>query len=123
MTINNCIAPAILILILLASIATKAAEAQSNMPTLHWSQLPSLPDAEGFASPFAGVSGNALIVAGGANFLDKRPWDGGIKKWYDSTFILKEPKATWQTGPALPRPIAYGVSITYNDSIICIGGG
>ena len=42
-----------------------------------WTRLPSLPDPEGFASMFAGVSGGALLAAGGANFADKKPWDGG----------------------------------------------
>ncbi|MEY4484644.1 MAG: hypothetical protein RL693_2096, partial [Verrucomicrobiota bacterium] len=31
--------------------------------TLSWEKLTALPDPEGFASPFAGVSGEALIVA------------------------------------------------------------
>src|SRR5262245_23532811 len=35
-----------------------------------WTQLPPLPDREGFAGAFAGVTGGALIVAGGANFPD-----------------------------------------------------
>ena len=100
-----------------------AAGPAPQVPQLHWSQLAPLPDREGLASPFAGASGGALVVAGGANFPDKRPWEGGIKKWYDSTFILKDPTASWQSGPALPRPIAYGVSISYNNSLICIGGG
>src|ERR1043166_8747887 len=34
---------------------------------LQWQKLPPIPDAEGFAGAFAGVSGGALIVAGGAN--------------------------------------------------------
>ena len=56
---------------------------------LVWKQLPPIPDREGFAGSYAGVSGNALLVAGGANFPDKRPWEGGTKIWYDRVFVLE----------------------------------
>jgi len=42
--------------------------AQSETPTLNWKQLSNIPDRVGFRAPFAGVSGDALLVAGGANF-------------------------------------------------------
>ena len=43
-----------------------------------WSEAKQLPDPEGFAGPYAGVSGGALIVAGGSNFPGgKRPWGAG----------------------------------------------
>ena len=63
-----------------------------NTHAVHWSSLPNLPDAEGFASPFAGVAGGALLVAGGANFPNKRPWDGGHKVWYDIIYALTRPE-------------------------------
>ena len=56
-----------------------------------WGQLPPLPDRHGFAGGFAGVSHDALIFAGGANFPDAPPWDGGKKVWYDSIFVLAQP--------------------------------
>jgi N-acetylneuraminate epimerase len=97
--------------------------AMTNTVTLEWKELPALPDREGFATPFAGVSGGALIVAGGANFPDKRPWEGGKKIWYDSAFILEDPKGQWKPGFKLPRPNAYGVSINTDKGVLCIGGG
>ena len=60
--------------------AAERADASSSS-LLEWTQLPSIPDREGFAGPFAGVSGGALLVAGGANFPDKKPWEGGTKVW------------------------------------------
>ena len=60
-----------------------------------WTRLPSLPDKEGFAGSFAGVSNGALIVAGGANFPDKKPWEGGGKVWYDTVFVLQRPDGEW----------------------------
>jgi len=89
---------------------------------IQWSQLPPLPDAEGFAGCFAGVSGGALLVAGGANIVGER-WANPLqKKWYDSGFVLEEPKGEWRAGFKLPRPLGYGVSITTQDGLICIGG-
>lgn len=90
---------------------------------LTWTQLPALPDAEGFASAFAGVSHDALLVAGGANFPGKRPWEGGTKVWYDRVFVLPSPQGAWIDAGRLPRPLAYGVSITTPSGIVCAGGG
>lgn len=90
---------------------------------LAWTQLPPLPDREGFAAPFAGVSNGALVVAGGANFADKRPWEGGTKSWYDHVFVLEAPGSAWKSAGRLPRPIAYGVSATARDGVVCAGGG
>jgi N-acetylneuraminate epimerase len=90
---------------------------------LKWTRLPSLPDRNGFAGAFAGVSGDALIVAGGANFPVKLPWEGGTKVWYYSVFVLDEPRGEWRSGFKLPRPNAYGVSLTTSNGIACIGGG
>jgi len=99
-----------------------------DLQVLDWKPLPSLPDAHGFAGAFAGVSGNALIVAGGANFPGGRPWDGAEKIWHDDIFVLaagkgKETRAKWRTGFKLPRPLAYGVSITTDEGVVCLGGG
>ncbi len=90
---------------------------------LHWTQLPSVPDAEGFASPFAGISNDALLVGGGANFPAKRPWEGGVKIWYDTVFALPGPDSEWRVAGRLPRPCAYGISVTHGGGVICAGGG
>jgi N-acetylneuraminic acid mutarotase len=91
--------------------------------TLQWERLPPLPDTEGFAGSFAGVSHAALIVAGGANITGPRWADPFHKVWYDSAFVLPRPEGPWQSGFKLPRPCAYGVSVTAGDSLVCIGGG
>src|SRR3954464_11302215 len=92
----------------------------SSMPAqeIRWSRLPSIPDREGFAYPFAGVSNGTLVVAGGANFPDKRPWEGGIKRWYDMVFALNRPGGEWKRVGTLPRPLGYGVSITTENGIL-----
>lgn len=85
-----------------------------------WSQLPSLPDKEGFAGCFAGVSDGYLLVAGGANFPDKKPWENGKKVWYDDVYAYID--RNWKTIGKLPRPLGYGVSITTPAGVVCIGG-
>ena len=105
--------------VLLLSNVSSAAEANV---ALHWNQLPSLPDPIGVAAPFAGVSGGALLVAGGANFPDKAPWEGGRKVWHDMVLVLEQPNGPWKVAGRLPRPLAYGVTVTYGDEIICAGG-
>jgi N-acetylneuraminic acid mutarotase len=90
---------------------------------LNWEELPSIPDKEGFAGMYAGVSGGALICMGGANFPDRMPWEGGKKVWYDRIYILEKGASSWKVASEkLPRPMAYGVSVTYNDRIILAGG-
>jgi N-acetylneuraminic acid mutarotase len=109
------------------SIPDVAADAQTPndgvmKTSLRWDQLPPIPDAEGFASPFAGVSGGALIVAGGANIPADKWADVFVKKWYDSIFVLDRPDGAWKSGFKLPRALGYGVSATVEDRLICIGG-
>lgn len=89
---------------------------------LVWSELPSLPDEHGFAGAFAGVSGGYLIVAGGANFPDGPPWRGGAKVWHNSVFALESPDKEWRPIGRLPIPLGYGVSVTWKDVILCVGG-
>ncbi|NIP97188.1 MAG: hypothetical protein GWO24_28645, partial [Akkermansiaceae bacterium] len=47
---------------------------------IEWDRLPDLPDGEGFAGVFAGLARDGdkdiLVVAGGANFPEGRPWEG-----------------------------------------------
>ncbi|MSR32069.1 MAG: galactose oxidase [Gemmataceae bacterium] len=91
-------------------------------PAQEWKKISPLPDREGFASPFAGVSHGSLLLAGGANFPGKKPWEGGIKSWHDSIFILEKPNGQWKSAGKLARPLAYGISASFNNRVICVGG-
>lgn len=88
-----------------------------------WRRLPSIPERKGVAGAFAGVSGGALLVAGGANFPNKKPWEGGEKAWSDAVFVLEKPEGDWKTAGKLPRQLGYGVSVTYRNAVVCVGGG
>ena len=89
---------------------------------LSWTALPPVPDELGFAGPFAGVHNDALIVAGGANF-PKPVWEND-KVWHDRVFVLTHTgdKYEWKDGGQLPRPIAYGASVSTKAGVVCMGG-
>lgn len=112
--------------ILFAGLAGTAAAAS-------WDELPSLPPpagqtrALGVAGPFAGVHRDALIVAGGANFPDRLPWDGGAKVWWDDIWVLErrpDGGVGWVSDRTfrLPRPLGYGVTISTPEGLVLIGG-
>ncbi len=107
------------------SLSTIAARPkQSEDALLEWSKLPPIPGEEGFSGMFGGVSVEKLIVAGGTNFNNKRgSSEGGHKKWSDLIYILDEPGSQWQlAAKRLPRALAYGVSVSFEDGIIFAGG-
>ena len=98
-----------------------------------WSQLPDLPPApgqaqqKGLAGAFSGVHQDALILAGGANFPQALPWEGGTKVWWDDIYVLVQQSSgnyRWLTNSSwkLPQPLAYGVSISTSKGLLCIGG-
>ena len=89
---------------------------------MEWRQASPLPDPVGVAAPFAGVSGGALVVAGGAQFPDRPPWEGGTKVWTDTVWVLERPEGTWIRAGRLPAPRAYGVSLTVAGRVLCLGG-
>lgn len=93
-----------------------------------WHRLPDLPDSVGVAGAFAGIHNNVFMVAGGANFPDAMPWEGGRKAFYDDIHILKKDStsANWlrdrPENSSLPHPLAYGATISTEAGLILIGG-
>src|SRR5690606_25770805 len=88
-----------------------------------WEQAAQVPDAVGFAGAYAGISDGHLLVAGGANFPEgTRPWSGGVKQWNDKIFALAEGERAWKEIGRLPRPMGYGVSLTWRNGLVILGG-
>lgn len=88
-----------------------------------WTYLPCIPDADGLAGIYAGVSCDVLLAAGGCNFPGgARPWTEGIKKWHSAVYLLDTPAGSWRRVGDLPRPVAYGISLSWNNRMICLGG-
>jgi cyclically-permuted mutarotase family protein len=73
------------------------------------------------------VHGGALVVAGGANFPDKLPWEGGTKVWWDDVWVLENvlganPQWIVDKRFKLPRRMGYGINVSTPDGVICAGG-
>ncbi len=78
----------------------------------------------GIAGPIIGIIGDKLIIAGGANFPDKMPWEGGIKQFAPELYIFKidGDKVSLQDQQYLTEAIAYVGSCSLNDAIYIAGG-
>jgi N-acetylneuraminate epimerase len=88
-----------------------------------WTTLNPIPDPIGFAGSFAGVSNEALIVAGGANFPDGgAPWTGSTKAWSNNIYVLEKPEGQWKLAGELPHTLGYGISINYKNGLVLLGG-
>lgn len=93
---------------------------------LDWQALPALP-VLGIAGAFVGVSGDELIVAGGANFPVKpneSVW-GASKVWRDEVYVLslsEDAPSEWKSGLRLNRPVAYGMTVSTPHGMVCMGG-
>ncbi len=113
------------ILLTVLCLLNMSANAQENKSIFFkWKEASPIPDADGFAGSYAGVSNGVLLVAGGSNFPDNgRPWTNSSKKWYDKIFMLDKPGGVWKEVGKLPRPMGYGVALTWKDGVICLGGG
>jgi N-acetylneuraminic acid mutarotase len=103
----------------------------SNTPVaMQWSvhsELPPLPGFEvqhGLAGSFSGISGGRLVIAGGANFPESPPWEGGVRRYWSDVYInsVDEP-GEWTVIPGgLGVHLAYGVSVTVPQGLLIIGG-
>ncbi len=96
--------------------------------TFEWEEMAPIPSANGsdvqhgLASPFAGYSNGAVIVAGGCNFPDAPVYEGGIKKYYNDIFVFDEDENEWITSSKYPYSVAYGASVSTDKGVVCIGG-
>lgn len=80
---------------------------------------------QGVSAPFSGVVKNWIIIAGGCNFPHTPAAQGGKKVFYSTIYGMQNPlqkDAKWQAIGNLPYTLAYGVSATTPQGIICAGG-
>ncbi|WP_316821841.1 galactose oxidase [Pedobacter gandavensis] len=79
----------------------------------------------GFAGAINAVLEDCLIVAGGANFPGKKPWEGGKKHYSNEIHILEKtgPTFTWNKVKAfLPEAIAYCGNTSTKFGLVYAGG-
>ncbi|PZX52109.1 cyclically-permuted mutarotase family protein [Algoriphagus ratkowskyi] len=98
---------------------------------LKWDQIATLPaidgkESLGFAGMYAGEHKGVIIMAGGANFPDGLPWEGGVKRWWDKIYVLqtKGDGFEWNSKVRglLPENLGYGAAVSTPDGLLLIGG-
>ncbi|SDB58807.1 transporter, SSS family [Flavobacteriaceae bacterium MAR_2010_188] len=119
-----------IVLMLLATL-TNAQESthQLTKKNFKWDVVANLPlgkggaEQIGFAGSYAGIDNGVLILAGGANFPDGLPWEGGKKRWSKSIFILsKDFEWISDVQQELPQSMAYGITVPTSKGLVLIGG-
>lgn len=97
---------------------------------IDWTVASVLPSANnqahiGVAAPVIGVVDNKLVIAGGANFPNGMPWDGGAKTYQKDLYIYDlDAKGNIQYAKtvAFDDSIAYASNISYHNKIYSVGG-
>ncbi|HEV2831933.1 MAG TPA: kelch repeat-containing protein [Hanamia sp.] len=105
---------------------------KKNDVSIKWKVAAVLPTSDGqmkslgFAGPINGVNNNVFIIAGGANFPNGLPWEGGKKYYSNEIFVLQKEdnKFVWnkKVKKSLTAPIAY-CGVTSTDKGIVYAGG
>lgn len=113
---------ALAVAVLLGLVVPASAQEPSSPSRLKWSVLPPLSGTPGLGGPFAGVHRDTLIVAGGANFPDAPPWEGGAKAWTARILFLEAGARDWRGGGLLQAPRAYGAAVSLPRGIALLGG-
>ena len=100
----------------------------TRMETLSWTEsvLPPSPSDTagnlGLAGVYAGLVDGRLVVAGGANFPQGLPSEGGPKVWYSDVYV-QDGDGNWTCWPgALGKESAYGVTVPFDGGLLLIGG-
>lgn len=121
---------ALLIFIMMSSTAISVA--QKPLQPIQWKVAAVLPTSNGqskslgFAGAINGVNNNVLIVAGGCNFPNAMPWEGGRKYYSNEIYVLQKAgnKFVWnkKVKSVLPESIAYCGSASTDKGIVYAGG-
>lgn len=133
---SNTVKIEIIFLACLLNLFQATASKESIPPTtprlekIKWDNSLTLPDLDdrpniGVAGAFSGFIGDNLIIAGGANFPNATPWNGGNKTYWNTIYCINitQPTSKWLVLPqSMPKALAYGNSIELPTGILCIGG-
>ena len=92
---------------------------QTDFPSIPALEKESIP--LGYAGMMGGAIQDLLIAAGGANFPNGLPWEGGKKEYYNTLYLFKN--GQWEVATqTLPIPLAYGASAQIPEGLLLIGG-
>ena len=97
------------------------AQAQQADEQIVWSKAGQLPQKSeqkphaGLAGAFVGIHNDILLMAGGATFPDKMPWEGGKKVFYNEIFAFKQTKNGLENLPNSVQLLPITVSMLNGD--------
>ena len=79
---------------------------------------------EGLAGSFFGKQGDWLMMGGGANFPNGKPWEGGAKEFANQLFIFSQKGGQLElvNQSQLPFAVAEGAYVSTSRGVISIGG-
>lgn len=89
--------------------------------------MPAIPDALGLGGPITGITGDHLLVAGGANFpvSDGEDLWEVPKVWHKDTYIYPLSDGIhgeWKKVEPLSKRLAYSAVVSTRHGIVCLGG-
>ena len=122
-----------LLFCLLAGFFTHPLQGAPAVDVRQTGTLPLLSDSTanpGVAGAFAGLSNGRIILAGGSNFPQGYPWEGGRKHYSDDVYLLTPgPDGNYACTllpdvkfPAEGKGLAHGASVTAGNHLYCFGG-
>ncbi|MFD1614008.1 sodium:solute symporter family transporter [Gelatiniphilus marinus] len=115
---------AVILLLVILTFNLSFGQEISKLSTLDLASLPAEKanvESLGYAGMLGGEHNGVLIAAGGANFPESLPWEGGAKVWTKNVYIFENDQ--WRLSKTqLPIPLGYSASITIDEGILCIGG-
>ncbi len=79
----------------------------------------------GLSGVVAGALNQQIIIAGGNNFPEGYPWDGGVKKYFDQVFVYDVKGDTIilaDSSVRLPSKVAYAAVAGLHNGIFYAGG-
>lgn len=106
-----------------------ACSTKTDKVSVTWEVIENLPSKNGqshlgLAGPLTGVVDDKLLIAGGANFPDGMPWDGGKKAYPQEAYLYHwdRGKLILQQELALDRSLAYSGNVSVDGVLYVVGG-
>ncbi|WP_316845841.1 hypothetical protein [Pedobacter psychrodurus] len=119
---------------LLTSILSPELSAQyQHVKNIDWNIAATIPPApgqttaKGLAGAISDVDHHILLIAGGTNFPNEMPWNGGKKKYYDDVFLYQKTNSgllliSTEKNLKLPFNLAYSAVCSTPYGIVAAGG-
>lgn len=103
---------------------------QQSLKFFNWKKVGEFPARNGspsigLAGQSAAVNGDCMIVAGGTNFPDKFPWEGGKKVYYNDVFLFRKQsdgKLNFSRKYKLPMNLGYAATASTEKGLLIAGG-